>query len=90
MPNAVISGSIETNFLIETVGNAEIFKQQLNQTAYIELLRAAKEKYGDTNEIDIVDITWLYVKVEATALDAKVVQVLERAEYTAMGKVIKY
>jgi hypothetical protein len=82
--NAFILGRIETNFIINVAGNAKTARQQIDRTAYIELLRAAEEKYGGGESIDVVDITWVFTKT-----DSKII-VTEPVEYSAMGKVIKY
>jgi hypothetical protein len=82
IPNAVIVGSLEINFSIKLSGNREGVIQQINRMAYVELLKVAKEKYGDN--IDIVDITWVYVNTDSVIVATKPV------EFSAMGKVIKY
>jgi len=84
IPNAVILGRIETNFLINAVGSKKTVMQQIDHMAYIELLRAAEEKYGNGGDIDVVDITWVYTGTESKIIVTKPV------EYSAMGKVIKY
>jgi hypothetical protein len=84
IPNAVILGRIETVFTINIAGNQKTARQQIDRTAYIELLRAAEEKYGDSNDMDVADITWVFTKT-----DSKII-VTEPVEYSAMGKVIKY
>jgi len=84
IPNAFILSRIETSFLINVSGDQKTARQQIDRMAYIELLRAAAEKYGDGDDIDIVDITWVFTKT-----DSKII-VTEPVEYSAMGKVIKY
>ena len=84
IPNAVIIGRIETYFMINVSGNQKTARQQIDQTAYIELLRAAEEKYGSSSDIDVVDITWVFTKTDSRII------VTEPVEYSAMGKVIRY
>jgi hypothetical protein len=84
IPNAVILGRMETNFMINVSGDQKTARQQIERMAYIELLKAAEEKYGDSGKIDIVDITWVFINT-----DSKII-VTEPVEYFAMGKVIKY
>jgi len=83
-PNAVIIGRIDTDFFIKVAGDSKTARQQIDRMAYIELLRAAGEKYGNSDEIDIVDITWVFNETESDFI------VTEPVEYSAIGKVIKY
>jgi len=84
IPNAVILGRIETVFKINVAGDLKTARQQIDRTAYIELLRAAEEKYGDSNDMDVADITWVFTKT-----DSKII-ITGPVEYSAIGKVIKY
>jgi len=84
IPNALILGRIETNFTINVSGDQKTARRQIDRMAYIELLRAAEEKYGGGGDIDIVDITWVFAKTDS------IIIVTEPVEYSAMGKVIKY
>ena len=82
--NAVILGRIETNFKINVSGDQKTARRQIDRMAYIELLKAAEGKYGGGDDIDIVDITWVFTKTDS------IIIVTEPVEYSAMGKVIKY
>jgi len=84
IPNAVIIGRIETVFSINVTGNSKTARQQIDRTAYIELLRAAEEKYGDSGDMDVADITWVFARTDSNII------VTEPVEYSAMGKVIRY
>ena len=60
IPNAVVVGSVEATFTSEAVAGFRSDNRIISETAYIELLKVAREKYGD--KIDIADITWIEVK----------------------------
>jgi len=84
IPNAVIIGRIDKDFSMKVSGDAKTSRQQIDRMAYIELLRAAEEKYGKSDDIDVADITWAFNNTES-----KVV-VSEPVVYSAIGKVIRY
>jgi hypothetical protein len=84
IPNAVIIGRIETVFLLNVTGDQKTARRQIDRIAYIELLKAAEEKYGAAADIDVADITWVFTKT-----DSKII-VTEPVEYSAVGKVIRY
>ena len=60
IPNAIIVGTVEATFTSEAVAGFRSDNKIISETAYIELLKVAREKYGDN--IDIADITWVEVK----------------------------
>jgi len=84
IPNAVIIGRIDTIFSINVAGNSKTARQQIDRTAYIELLRAAEEKYGNSGDIDIADITWVFNETASDFI------VTEPVKYLAIGNVIKH
>jgi hypothetical protein len=90
IPNAVVLSGIETNFIISLSGNHEKMVNQLNYNAYVELLKAAKEKYTDNDDIDIADITWVYVGAEEVSSEVGPVRMVKSERFSAVGKVIKY
>ena len=81
-PGAEILGTVEVNFSIIVSGDSESAKQQISHMAYMELLKAAKEKYSDTANLDIADVTWVFVNTNSIVL------VTEMVEFQAVGKVI--
>lgn len=84
IPNAVIIGRIDTIFSINVAGNSKTARQQIDRTAYIELLRAAEEKYGNSGDIDVADITWVFNETASDFI------VTEPVKYLAIGNVIKH
>jgi len=84
IPNAVVIGRIETVFSINVASNSKTTRQQIDRMAYIELLRAAEAKYGDSSDMDVADITWVFARAGSNII------ITGPVEYSAMGRVIKY
>ena len=76
IPNAIVLGSIEATVHSDKVAGYRSDNEQISETAYNELLKAAKKEYG--NGVDIADITWTEVKLN----------MVKQSVYSARGKVI--
>jgi len=76
IPNAIVVGTAEATFSSDLVSGFRSDNEQLNEIAYLELLKAAKEKFGEG--IDIADITWADVEIN----------VKRPSVYSARGNVI--
>jgi hypothetical protein len=78
--NAEVVGTIQTTFDSEYwTSPAGQFHSQLNGTAYVALLEAAKKEYS--GNIDVADITWVQIRYSK---DKKMY------EFSANGKVIMF
>ena len=73
-----VVGTIETTFFNDSVAGYREDNRNISEAAYLELLKIAKEKYG--NNIDIVDVTWIELQF--------VPGVGNPSEFAARGKVI--
>jgi len=76
VPNAIVVGTAEATFSSDLVSGFRSDNEQLNEIAYLELLKSAKEKFGEG--IDITDITWADVEIN----------VRRPSVYSARGNVI--
>jgi hypothetical protein len=74
VPNANVVGTVQTVF--ETIG---VTGKQINEIAYLALLEAAKKEHS--GNIDIVDITWVFVKKNKAT---------KRNQFSANGKVVSF
>jgi hypothetical protein len=73
-----VVGTVQASFTVYNSLNAN--RDIINTQAYIRLLGAAQEKYGEDSLIDVRDIVWVSVKDMVTLVDT---------EYSATGKVVR-
>lgn len=77
IPNAVVLGTVEVDFYSDRTAGYRQDNEILNETAYIELVKAAKIEYG--NDVDVADVTWTDITIRFTKLNV----------FSASGKVIE-
>jgi len=88
VPNTTVIGTVQTEFNLETAsaylpgaypGADKARRQNADQAAYIALLASAKKEFF--GNIDIVDITWVFSRIEGKGYVGKYY-------YSATGKVV--
>ena len=75
--NVSVVNVIELDFLSHGIAGYRDENANISETAYKELLKAAKEKYGDN--VDVADVTWVELKFNQSP---------DPSEFYARGKVI--
>jgi len=73
-----VVGTLETMFLSYGIAGYRDENANISETAYLELLKIAKEKYG--SNVDVVDVTWVETRWVSGLHNP--------SEFSAKGKVI--